>query len=128
MDEPIQRADAWQRAIEARDVEAAAEFLAADYALVVTHPEPAVLPRAAWLGMLPDYDVRAYEIQHRSVELRPGLAVVTQRVDMTAVVNGADRSGLFVLVDLWIEEGGAWRVWRRFSTPLSAGSLPVPTV
>lgn len=51
----LERADAWQRAIEARDPEAAAEFLAGDYALVVTHPEVAVVPRKSWLRMLPDY-------------------------------------------------------------------------
>ena len=120
----VERADAWQRAIEARDPEAAAEFLANDYALVVTHPQAVVVPRDEWLRLLPDYDVRAYEIQHRSVETRADVAAVVQRVDMTAVVNGADRSGVFVLVDLWIDDAGTWRVWRRHSTPLSAGSMP----
>lgn len=120
----VERADAWQRAIEARDPEAAAEFLANDYALVVTHPEAVVVPRDEWLRLLPDYDVRAYEIQHRSVETRADVAAVVQRIDMTAVVNGADRSGVFVLVDLWIDDAGTWRVWRRHSTPLSAGSMP----
>ena len=83
-----------------------------------------VVPRDEWLRLLPDYDIRAYEIHHRSVEARADVAVVVQRVEMTAVVAGADRNGVFVLVDLWIEEAGAWRVWRRHSTPLSAGSLP----
>jgi len=120
----LERADAWQRAIEARDPEAAAELLAHDYALVITHPAAVVVPRAEWLRLLPDYDVRAYEIQHRSVETRDGVAAVVQRVEMTAVVAGADRSGIFVLVDLWIDDAGTWRVWRRHSTPLSAGALP----
>ena len=123
-DDIVERADAWQRAIEARDPEAAAEYLAADYALVVTHPEIAVVPREEWLRMLPGYDVRAYEIQHRSLEIRADVAAVVQRVEMTAVVNGTDRSGIFVLVDLWIDDAGAWRVWRRHSTPLSAGTMP----
>jgi hypothetical protein len=88
------------------------------------HPEPAVMPRAEWLRLLPEYDVPAYEIQHRSVETRASVAVVVQRVDMTGIVAGVDRSGPFVLVDLWVDDGGAWRVWRRHSTPLSAGPLP----
>ena len=123
----LERADAWQRTIEARGPEAAAEFLANDYALVVTHPEAAVMPREEWLRVLPSYEVSAYEIQHRSVDVRGEVAVVVQRVDMTAVVFGVDRSGVFILVDVWIEDAGAWRVWRRHSTPLSAGSLPRPT-
>jgi len=122
--EILDRADAWQSALEARDPEAAAEYLAADYALVVTNPKAAVMPRAEWLRMLPDYDVQAYEIQHREVSVRGGVGVVVQRVAMKAVVAGADRSGTFVLVDLWGEDDGVWRVWRRHSTPLSAGELP----
>lgn len=122
--EILARADAWQRALAARDPEAAGEFLAADYALVVTVPEVAVVPRKQWLGLLPDYEVREYAIEHRDVEIRGDLAVVVQRVEMTAVVAGADRSGVFVLVDVWIDDDGAWRVWRRHSTPLSAGAMP----
>ena len=124
VEEILARADAWQRAIEARDPEAAAEILADDYALVVTHPEAVVMPREEWLRLLPDYDVRAYEIHHRSVEVRTDVAAVVQRVEMTADVGGIDRSGIFVLVDLWIDDAGAWRVWRRHSTPLTAGSMP----
>ena len=120
----LARADAWQRTIEAGNPEAAAEFLADDYALVVTHPEAVVMQREDWLGLLPDYDVRAYAIQHRSVETRGGIAVVVQRVEMIAAVSGADRSGVFVLVDLWIDDAAMWRVWRRHSTPLTAGPMP----
>ena len=123
-DEILSRADAWQRAIEARDPVAAAEYLADDYALVVTNPEQAVMPREEWLRLLPDYDMRSYDIRHREVSVRAGVGVVVQRVAMTAVVAGADRSGTFILVDLWSEEEGGWRVWRRHSTPLSAGAAP----
>ena len=120
----LERAEAWQRTIETRDPEAAAEFLANDYALVVTHPEAAVMPREEWLRVLPSYEVSAYEIHHRTLDTRDGVAVVVQRVDMRGVVFGADRSGVFILVDVWIDVTGTWRVWRRHSTPLSAGSLP----
>ena len=123
-DEILSRADAWQRAIEARDPVAAAKYLADDYALVVTNPEQAVMPREEWLRLLPDYDVRSYDIRHREVSVRAGVGVVVQRVTMTAVVAGADRSGTFILVDLWSEEEGGWRVWRRHSTPLTAGAMP----
>ena len=106
----LERDDAWQQRDRDARLEAAGDILASDYALVVTHPEVAVMPRAEWLGLLPDYDVRAYEIQHRSVEIRGDVAAVVQRVEMTAVVAGVDRSGVFVLVDLWVEDAGTWRV------------------
>jgi hypothetical protein len=122
--EILERADAWDRAIETRDGEAAGAILADDYALVVTHPKVAVMPREEWLRLLPEYVVSEYVVRDRRVEIRGGFAAVVQRVEMEAVVAGVDRSGTFVLVDLWVEEAGTWRVWRRHSTPLSAGSIP----
>ena len=119
-----ERTDNWQRAIEARDPDAAAQFLADDYALVVLQPQPAVVRRDEWLRMLPDYDVRGYTVEERLVEASPDIATVFQRVDQTAVVKGAERSGIFILVDVWVREAGDWRVWRRHSTPLSAGPVP----
>jgi hypothetical protein len=116
--------DRWQRAIEARDVEGAGQILAADYALVILQPQPAVVPRDEWLRMLPDYVVTGYSVEERIVQTGDDLCTVFQRVDQTALVQGVDRSGVFILVDVWLREGDAWRVWRRHSTPLSAGPAP----
>lgn len=42
-----------------------------------------------------------------------------------ATVLGVDRSGRFVISDCWRRGAdGKWRVWRRHSTPLSAGVMP----
>lgn len=122
--EIAEQTDGWQRAIEARDPDAAAMFLREDYALVVLQPQPAVVSREDWLRMLPDYDVRGYVVEERIIEASTHTASVFQRVDQTAVVRGAERSGIFILVDVWLREAGTWRVWRRHSTPLSAGLMP----
>jgi hypothetical protein len=68
--------------------------------------------------MLPDYDVSGYSVEERIVQAGDDLCTVFQRVDQTAVVKGAERSGSS-LVDVWVREADAWRVWRRHSTPLS---------
>ena len=118
------RTDLWQLAIEARDTEQAAEFLSDDYALIILQPNPAIVKREEWLRMLPDYDVRGYSVEERIVDGGRDVYTVFQRVNQTAIVKGADRSGIFVLVDVWVREAAAWRVWRRHSTPLSAGPAP----
>ena len=118
------RTDRWQHAIEARDAEDAAQYLAGDYALVILQPQAVVVRRDEWLSMLPDYVVTGYSVEERIVETGDGLCTVFQRVDQTALVKGVERSGIFILVDVWVPEGDAWRVWRRHSTPLSAGPVP----
>jgi hypothetical protein len=118
------RSDDFDQVVLSRDAALAVDVLAEDFALVLVHPAPAVVPRSAWIEMLPDYVVHAWEVEEQKLEVRDDLGVVLQRIRMEATVLGEDRSGPFVVSDLWIPVDDGWRVWRRHSTPLSAGPMP----
>jgi hypothetical protein len=115
----------FQRAIETRDEAAAAEVLHPNYALCLVVPASTVIPRAAWLATLPDYVVHEWSVQELQVEEIGDAAAVLQRGFQRATVHGQPRDGVFVVSDVWLREGGVWRVWRRHSTPLTAGELPL---
>jgi len=83
-----------------------------------------VVSREQWLALLPDYVVHDYEVQERIVHEEGDVAAVLQRIDMRATVMGEDRSGIFVTTEVWQRTGEAWTIWRRHSTPLSAGAMP----
>ncbi|MBF5041562.1 nuclear transport factor 2 family protein [Aggregicoccus sp. 17bor-14] len=115
----------WTQALTRRDVAAVADFLHPDYALMLVHPKLSVMPRAEWLGTLHGYVVSHWDEQESSWAVAGGVASHLHRVDMRAEVFGVPRNGLFVLTDTWLRcEDGAWRVWKRHSTPLSAGDVP----
>jgi hypothetical protein len=125
MDERLQAAaDAFQRCIEDRDRETAESVLHDDYALVLVHPSPAVMPRERWLEVLPDYVVHGYAVEERFADVNGDTAAILQRVRMQATVLGEDRSGVFAISDVWRCGPDGWRVWRRHSTPLAAGRMP----
>jgi hypothetical protein len=124
LDDLAGRSDEFDRVVLSRDRELATEVLDEDFALVLVHPEPAVVPRAAWIQMLPDYVVHKWEVEEQKVEVREHFGTVLQRIQMEATVLGQDRSGPFVVSDLWVPVDDVWRVWRRHSTPLSAGRMP----
>jgi ketosteroid isomerase-like protein len=125
MDDTLaQQIDEFDRCVRERDRGAAEVVLDAGFALVLVHPEPAVMPRQRWLEVLADYVVDAFEVQERTVDEDGDCAVVLQRVQMEATVLGEDRSGVFVISDIWRLRPEGWRIWRRHSTPLSAGRLP----
>jgi ketosteroid isomerase-like protein len=124
-DDVVARSEQWQAALEARDVEGVADYLDDDYALQLVHPTRAVVPRSEWLRMLPDYVVHSWDVEERIVDVRGDTALVLQRGVQAATVQGADRSGSFVISDSWRRgPDGVWRVWRRHSTPLAAGVMP----
>ncbi len=114
----------WDRAVQERDVSDAQDVLHEDYALVLVRPAKAVMTRAQWLELLPDYVVDEWIIREQVIDVDGDVAAVLQRVDMKATVAGQDRSGTFVTSDLWRRVNGGWKVWRRHSTPLSSGELP----
>ena len=121
----LARAAAWQAAIEARDTRGVADYLHDDYALVLVVPRPVLMLRVDWLRLLPDYVVHGYEIHEQIVHVTADNAAILTSATQHATVLGADRSGRFVLSDFWLrDDGGKWRVWRRHSTPASAGEMP----
>ena len=119
-----QRSAAFQRCIEDRDVTAAEDILDDDYSLVLVHPASAVIPKARWIAMLPDYVVHSYDILDSVTDIDGDCATILHRARQRATVMGVDRSGLFVITDIWRLRGDRWRIWRRHSTPLDAGEMP----
>jgi len=119
----LERAARWDAAIKERDLVAAESLLASDFALELVQPVRSVMGRDVWLEMLADYVVHEWEVEEQVVDQGEDVAALLQRVRMRATVMGEDRSGTFVVSDLWRRIDGEWRVWRRHSTPMSAGRI-----
>ncbi len=125
MDEELEaRMAQFQHAVEQRDVPEAEMVLHPDFALVLVQPSPAVMPRARWLATLPDYVVHSWDVLERHADVDGDCAAVLQSVTMRATVLGADRSGDFIVSDFWRRETSGWQLWRRHSTPRTAGAMP----
>lgn len=114
----------FDRVVRERDRAGAERILHDEYALVLVHPAPAVMPRARWLEVLDDYVVHSWDVEEQRIDVDGEVGAVLTRVTMRATVLGEDRSGLFVMTDVWRHGGSGWRVWRRHSSPLSAGRMP----
>ena len=115
----------FERCVIERERATAEAVLDRDFALVLVHPELAVMPRNRWLEVLSEYVVHEWTVQDRRLDIdEDGYAALLQRVQVRATVLGEDRSGPFVISDLWRLRDGTWRIWRRHSTPLVAGPIP----
>ncbi len=110
-----------------RDLELIEGLLHPEFALVLVVPQPAVVPRTRWLEMLPDYRVDSWDVQEQYVDQAGPTAAALRTVRLNATVVGEDRSGIFVISDIWLASSAGWQIWRRHSTPLSAGRLPGTT-
>ena len=82
------------------------------------------MPRARWMAVLDDYVVHGWQTREQQLDVDGDVGTVLSLVQMEATVLGEDRSGLFVITDTWLRGDDGWRVWRRHSSPLSAGPMP----
>lgn len=114
---------AYQQCVLDRDQQLADSVLHPDYTLVTTSPRLMVTTRASWLKLLPDYVVHSWNVQEQIVDVANATAAAFQKIEMQATVLGTDRSGQFMISDVWLLDDD-WRVWRRHSTALTAGDLP----
>ena len=123
-DDLLRRAELWDAAFRDRDEFAAADLLDPEFTQELVHPVRNVMTRSVWLEVLPDYVIHEWDVEDRIVDVDGDMAALLQRVRMRATVMGEDRSGVWVLSDLWRRVGGAWRVWRRHSPPLTPAGRP----
>jgi hypothetical protein len=118
-DDLLRRAALWDAAFRDRDEFAAADLLDPDFAQELVHPLRNVMTRSVWLEVLPEYVIEEWDVEDQIIDVDGDFAALLQRVRMRGTVMGEDRSGVWVLSDLWRRVDGEWRVWRRHSTPLT---------
>ena len=111
---------AFARAYQEKNATLLEGLLAPEYALIVSARPDAPIPRAEWLSLIPNYNVKHFQI--RGVQVRClqqptdcTLAVVSSINTQQADVGGQDRSGEFFIVDVWARRKEKWVVLSRYS-------------
>lgn len=108
----------WAAAIQRQDASAMSQFLSESYFLNigVAGVGIRVVPRAVWLEALKVYETKAFTFDDVQVHVYGDTAVALMLVTQEATVKGQDRSGQFVITDVWVREPGGWRVAERHSS------------
>lgn len=119
-----ERDAAWTQSLRARDQSRVVEYLHDEYALTLVHPVPVVVARDEWLQTLDDYIIEHWDVRGSNWDVLPTVAAHLQLIDQRANVLGNRRDGLFAISDIWLPVEDRWVVWRRHSTPLTAGEMP----
>ena len=108
----------WAAAIQRQDVDAMPQFLSDGYFLGIGVAESGfrIVPRGAWLEALEGYATKSYRVDDAQVHVYGDTAVAFLMVTQQASVKGQDRSGQFVITDVWVRQPGGWRVAERHSS------------
>lgn len=104
---------AWMMAVQKKDLADLQQILAAEF--IYTASGQGRWSRQQWLDTVAIYDIERFTFTEIEVQPYGDVAVTLSRYEQDAIVNGAPRSGQFLITDVWILRDGAWQVVARSS-------------
>ena len=118
----------WGAAIQKQDTSLMSEFLSEDYflAIAIQGMPLRIIPKALWLDNLKFYKTESFNIDDIKVNLYGNSAIVVMMFTQHATVRGQDRSGQFLITDIWVRQNSGWRVAERHSSRPEPGLAPLP--
>jgi ketosteroid isomerase-like protein len=109
----IQWMDAWRT----KDSVKLEQILAPDYRLVFAAPTVQIVPRSKWMQVaLHGYDCESFKYLDFDIRVYGNTAIVQSTYEQKAVLNGTDRSGKFMITDVWVKTKGQWQVVHRHTS------------
>lgn len=108
----------WTRAFQTRDTERLKQLITDDYSVMIGAEGGPILrvEREPWLKVVPEYETESGSIDDIAVRVYGDTAVVWMLYTQVARIQGSDRSGQFVLNDVWVKQGTEWRMSARLSS------------
>lgn len=106
-------------AIKTQDTLQTKKFQADTYFLAYTvqgMPTIQIVPKQGWLAMLKDYVTESFTIDDIKVNVYDNTAIAMLIYTQKATVRGQDRSGQFVLTDIWLKGDKGWLIVERHSS------------
>jgi len=105
-------------AIKTQDTMQTKKFQADTYFLAYTvYGMPIqIVPKQSWLNLLNNYVTDSFSFDDIKVSVYGNVAIAMSMFTQKATVRGQDRSGQFVLTDIWQKGKKGWLLVERHST------------
>jgi ketosteroid isomerase-like protein len=105
---------AWMQAWKDNDIAFLENILAPDFRLLTS--ELWIMPREKWLANIPNYICEEFEFKEMEVREYGNTSIVQSFYFQKANFNGQDRSGDFLITDVWVKHTDAWKVAHRHTS------------
>lgn len=117
-DEIINLEKSFAAAIKTQDTLQTKMFMADNYFLAYTVQDMPIqiVSKQSWLTLLKDYVTESFTIDDIKVSVYGNTAIAILIFTQKATVRGQDRSGQFVLTDIWVKGNKGWLIAERHSS------------
>ena len=103
----------WMEAIQRNDLEALDGILGEEY--IYTASGQGRHSREDWMNTLKMYDIHQFDFLSIEIHDYGDMVVAFPHYHQEASVNGSQRSGDFLITDVWVKRDGRWQVVARSS-------------
>ena len=111
----------WRDALCAKDMERLKKLIHPDFQLIGTRASgPFIMSRDEWLDAIQRRELVAIELEISAATAFDQVMVGTVEAKWKLKFAGRTIEDCVLLTDVWIRDGGDWRVLRRHSTPVPA--------
>ena len=110
----------FMEATQRRDAEFLERHLGEEFTLTTGRPGAEVRGRAEWLDVTQQsYAIESFEFEKLDVRVYGHVAVVASRYRQEARMGVLERSGSYLMTDVWIRRKGRWQLVCRHATALA---------
>ena len=105
---------AWMKAWKDYDMPFLENILAPEFRLLTS--ELWIMPKEQWLANVPNYICEEFQYRQQEVRDYGNTAIVQSLTSQKANFNGQDRSGDFLITDVWVKHTDGWKVVHRHTS------------
>jgi ketosteroid isomerase-like protein len=111
-------------AVQRRDMDWLEERLGEEFALTTGRPGHETRSRDEWLRITrDDYVIHSFDFGELEVLDYGEAAVARSRYSQRARMGEAERSGAYLMTDVWVRRDGDWRIVTRHISPVQDREL-----
>lgn len=111
----------FMEAVKRRDIANLDRMLGENFVLTTGRPGAEVRSRQEWLEVTRNrYRIESFEFEWVRVEDYGDAAVVRSRYHQKATMDGLDRTGAYLMTDVWVWREGTWLLATRHVSLLSS--------
>jgi ketosteroid isomerase-like protein len=119
-DDLIRLANELAQAVQSRDMEFLEAHLGEEFTLTTGRPGAEVRSRSEWLAVTRDeYIVDSFEFDDLTVQDYGDVALVRSRYSQMGSMGEQNRTGSYLMSDVWVRRDGRWQLVARHITPLA---------
>jgi ketosteroid isomerase-like protein len=111
----------WMKAVASHDQDTLKKFMADEFTLTSAYSSGDLVTKEQFLKNVQSVNQKEITFHDASVKIYGDVAILKARITDNYTMNGQDRSGDYLITDVWVKREGQWQVVTRHSSvPMKA--------